>query len=499
MSPPAKHIQPLSRPLTLQIRGTAVQAFPLILCIAKKETVKIGGVFRRAASERRKKMAHGVSRGAASVRKTPGRGERKSALKGPPHLSPLWGFDERFRGAAPGLPPWATICRPSGATTRGVAFLCRHPRYPVEQLIVICEFEICFHICGDRLLLNHPSKQRRRQDAKESLKGGKEKFVLFGFCLRAFASSLLSTVSRGSVVGAEDAGEDGFLDFPDQGHGDGHGQEDEEQQDPLASRLDQAEKDADGQGRVPDFGEGEVDGEEGGNQDQENTVQGGEDAGFLAQRFVGEHGAEAFQDQVEVEQKQEGGKGHDGDGVVEEGDVRQMLMPVEEGRQADVDQAEDLGAVQGQDPDALLFLEIGHQPQTVEEQGRDGDGGDQPVMAEGIEPAGVGSLHADDEGDGQSPKQGGKAAHQPAERPHQFVPWRGLGNARVAAQKVRYVYSFRPRSYSSSRRMASEGLSLSDLMATSIWAFICRFNSFSSYCTADRVWMMVLPSMTSST
>src|ERR1044071_2357534 len=40
---------------------------------------------------------------------------------GPPPLSPLRGFDERCRGAVPGLPPWAKIYRPSGAITRGVA------------------------------------------------------------------------------------------------------------------------------------------------------------------------------------------------------------------------------------------------------------------------------------------------------------------------------------------------------------------------------------------
>src|ERR1044071_10131473 len=46
---------------------------------------------------------------------TPRRGERKSDSMGPPPLSPLRGFDERFRGAVPGLTPWTNLCRPSRA------------------------------------------------------------------------------------------------------------------------------------------------------------------------------------------------------------------------------------------------------------------------------------------------------------------------------------------------------------------------------------------------
>jgi hypothetical protein len=42
--------------MTIGLDRVQINAFP-----------KFGGVLRKAASERRKKMAHGVSRGAASV------------------------------------------------------------------------------------------------------------------------------------------------------------------------------------------------------------------------------------------------------------------------------------------------------------------------------------------------------------------------------------------------------------------------------------------------
>jgi hypothetical protein len=41
--------------------------------------------------------------------------------------------------------------------------------------------------------------------------------------------------------------------------------------------------------------------------------------------------------------------------------------------------------------------------------------------------------------------------------------------------------------------MASDGFMRSDLMASSICAFIWRFSSFSSYCTDASEWTMVVP------
>ena len=122
-----------------------------------------------------------------------------------------------------------------------------------------------------------------------------------------------------------------------------------------------------------------------------------------------------MQQQVKVEEKKQGGQRHDRDGVRKKGNVGQVLVPVEEGRQTHVHQAENFGAVQRQHPDAFLLLEVADQVQTVEKQRGDGHRRDEAVAAERIEPSGVGGLHADHQRDGQTPEQSGKAAHQPAE------------------------------------------------------------------------------------
>src|SRR5438552_5488912 len=48
------------------------------------------------------------------------RGERKSSTTWTPVLSPLRGL-EHWGRPAPGLTPWAMVCRPCGAPTRGIA------------------------------------------------------------------------------------------------------------------------------------------------------------------------------------------------------------------------------------------------------------------------------------------------------------------------------------------------------------------------------------------
>src|SRR6266545_8184630 len=66
------------------------------------------------------------------------------------------------------------------------------------------------------------------------------------------------------VIGAEHAGEDGFLDFPNEGHRDRHRQQDEKQQHPLAHLSQHPQDDASGcccfssccrwRSRCPSFG-----------------------------------------------------------------------------------------------------------------------------------------------------------------------------------------------------------------------------------------------------
>src|SRR5439155_3457054 len=56
-----------------------------------------------------------------------------------------------------------------------------------------------------------------------------------------------------SLLRPEHACQDGFLDFPDQGHGDRHRQQDEKQQHPLARRFHHPQHEADGWGWVSDL------------------------------------------------------------------------------------------------------------------------------------------------------------------------------------------------------------------------------------------------------
>src|SRR6266496_5129901 len=89
-----------------------------------------------------------------------------------------------------------------------------------------------------------------------------------------------------SMLRPENAGEDGFFDFPDQRHGDGHGQKDEKQEDPLTQRFHHPQHDPDGHWWAFDLGKREKDCEERRDQDQNDTVQRGEDLRLLAQRFI---------------------------------------------------------------------------------------------------------------------------------------------------------------------------------------------------------------------
>ena len=78
---------------------------------------------------------------------------------------------------------------------------------------------------------------------------------------------------------------------------------------------------------------------------------------------------------------------------VEKNFLRHLVLPVEKRAEAEVDEAEQLRAVERVAPGALLFLKTAHLPEAVEQQA----GGDERGQnAERLEQAGAGGFRADD-------------------------------------------------------------------------------------------------------
>src|SRR5437870_3684178 len=165
-----------------------------------------------------------------------------------------------------------------------------------------------------------------------------------------------------SMLRPEHAGENGFLYFPNQRHGDRHGQEGQKQQEPWAEWLQYSQQEFHGIGEVADLHEGEVKREKRRHKDEQQTVQRSEDFGFGAEGFIGQHRGETLQHLIEIEKEEQRGERHHADRVVKERHIRELLVPSQERRQADVHQPEDFGAVQREHPNPLLLLKIAHEP-----------------------------------------------------------------------------------------------------------------------------------------
>ena len=115
--------------------------------------------------------------------------------------------------------------------------------------------------------------------------------------------------------------------------------------------------------------------------------------------------------------------------ALKNGCPRHFVLPVKKRAEAEVDEAEEFRAVKGVAPGAFLFLEIAHLPEAVEQQAGAGQRGNE---AQRLEPVGACGFRANDQRRGQSPKQRGKSAGEPAERAEQF----GIGRGSAIKAKI---------------------------------------------------------------
>ena len=211
--------------------------------------------------------------------------------------------------------------------------------------------------------------------------------------------------------------EDDLLGFPEERHRHRERQQDEKNEQQVAEPARPDEQLADRQRRMRRLGEPDESHGKKQQRDEQPAVERGELAGFLAQGFVRQHRGEALEHEVQVEQEQHGGKFQHHDGGAEEKFPRHPVVPVDERAQSEVDERQEQGAIQCVPPRTLLFLEITHLPEAVEEQGVDGERGQN---AERFQPVGAGGLGGNEQRRGQSPKQRGQSAREFAERTKQL-------------------------------------------------------------------------------
>src|SRR5688572_6170051 len=106
---------------------------------------------------------------------------------------------------------------------------------------------------------------------------------------------------------------------------------------------------------------------------ENGDVQIPENARFGAKRLVRQHRGEALECVVEIEEEKQARDHEQEDGEGKKLLLRQAVGPVDERREADVNQCQEFRAFEGFAPDPLLFLEIAEQVQTVKEQAQDHD------------------------------------------------------------------------------------------------------------------------------
>ena len=213
-------------------------------------------------------------------------------------------------------------------------------------------------------------------------------------------------------LGAKDAVEDDFLGFPEQRHGHGQGQQREKRQRPKAEPVHPIGEITKRQLPPRGVKENDVSHAKKQKTDEQPAIERGEQERFLPERFVRQHRAELFEDDIQVEQKKQRGQNEHKHRRVEERLFRHFVLPVQKRAEAKVDEAKEFRAVEGVAPGTFLFLEVAHLPEAVEQQPGAGQRRDE---AQRPEPVGLGGFRANDQRRGQSPKQRGQAAGKASE------------------------------------------------------------------------------------
>ena len=211
---------------------------------------------------------------------------------------------------------------------------------------------------------------------------------------------------------AKDAVEDDFLGFPEQRHGHGQGQQREKRQRPKAEPAHPTGEITKHQLPPRGVKENDVSHAKKQKTDKQPAIERGEQECFLPQRFVRQHRAKLFEDDIQVEQKKQRGQNEHKYCRAKESLFRHFILPVQKRAEAEVDEAKEFRAVEDVAPGTFLFLEVAHLPEAVEQQTGAGQRREEPQR---FEPVGFGSFRANDQRRGQSPKQRGQAASKASE------------------------------------------------------------------------------------
>src|SRR3954469_17602158 len=86
------------------------------------------------------------------------------------------------------------------------------------------------------------------------------------------------------------------------------------------------------------------------NRGEQRNVEVSKNASFGAEGFVGEHRGQALQNVVQVIEEQKAGEHQEKEGHSVKRDEGQPIVPVNKGRESEVDQGEELCAIQGVAP-----------------------------------------------------------------------------------------------------------------------------------------------------
>ena len=170
---------------------------------------------------------------------------------------------------------------------------------------------------------------------------------------------------RSGACGVGEAGENDFLDFPEEGHGHGQGHENEEQGQPDSGGLGGVHPAAQPAGKDGEASQEEINGEAGQEAQEEGDVEGGEQFGFLPQVFIRQHGGESLQHAIDLDEQEQAGEEeqpHAG-GVQRNG--REFVPPIQKRGQAGIEHGENLRPAQGALPNPFLGLKRAQLVQAV--------------------------------------------------------------------------------------------------------------------------------------
>jgi hypothetical protein len=128
----------------------------------------------------------------------------------------------------------------------------------------------------------------------------------------------------------EGAGEGGLLQFPEERHGDGEGEQGEEQEQKRAERLEVLEQDADLQRGMRPAPGGDPGDDEQRQQDEAEGVQAGKRSGFQLENRIRQGDGETPEQVVQTEQESQTEQREQGNGGGEERRFGEALIPVKE-------------------------------------------------------------------------------------------------------------------------------------------------------------------------